>query len=258
MAGKLKKYYRNLQDEVKNKEEELKRNKLFETQKDDFMSIASHELKTPVTSLKVFGQLMQQLATKNGDHTYDRYLIKMDEQVGKLTGLISSLLDVTKMQSGQMPFNMKYFDLNKCIQDNIEVAREIAKKHTVILEGSFKKKVYGDEDRIYQVVDNLISNAIKYSPKGKKVVVRLSNGKGEVSVSVQDFGIGIDKPHQEKIFDRFYRVTDIDEKTFPGLGIGLYISSEIIKRHNGKLWVESAKGKGSTFSFTIPYQGDKI
>ncbi len=98
---------------MKTKEEELKRNKLFESQKDDFMSIASHELKTPVTSLKVFGQLMQQIATKEGDHKYDRYLIKMDEQVGKLTGLISSLLDVTKMQSGQMPFNMQYFKLNR-------------------------------------------------------------------------------------------------------------------------------------------------
>jgi len=258
MAGKLKKYYENLQDEVNNKEEELKRNKLFETQKDDFVSIASHELKTPVTSLKLFGQLMQQLATKNGDHTYDRYLLKMDEQIGKLTGLISSLLDVTKMQSGQMPFKMKYFDLNTCVQNNIEVVQEIAKKHTIILEGSLKEKVYGDEDRICQVVDNLISNAIKYSPKGEKVVVRLSNGVGEINFSVQDFGIGIDKQHQEKIFDRFYRVTDIDEKTFPGLGIGLYISSEIIKRHDGKIWVESAKGKGSTFSFTIPYQGNKI
>ncbi len=254
MAIKLKKYYRSIQNEVKKREEEIKRNKEFEEQKDNFMSVASHELRTPVTSLKAFGQLMQRLAHQNNHHQYYNYLTKMDEQMNKLTGLVSGLLDITKMQTGKMPYNMEWFDLNKCLTDNVEVAGEVDKKHQIILKGKVHKKVYGDADRICQVVENFISNALKYSPEGKNVIIKVSNDPNWVAISVQDFGIGIDKEHQERIFERFFRVSDQAEKTFPGLGIGLYVCAEIIKRHNGRIWVESIKEKGSTFHFSLPFK----
>jgi signal transduction histidine kinase len=117
--------------------------------------------------------------------------------------------------------------------------------------------VCGDEERLGQVINNLVSNAIKYSPKAEKVVVTLSTHNGDVTVAVRDFGIGMEKAHLGKIFERFYRIYDTTDKTFPGLGIGLYISSEIIKRHGGELWVESNVGRGSTFYFSIPINGRK-
>ena len=122
----------------------------------------------------------------------------------------------------------------------------------IIEEGKAGQKVRADRDRIGQVVINLLTNARKYSPKNSKIIVKVQKNGTHAIVSVQDFGIGIAKPHQGRIFERFYQVTDVAEKTYPGLGIGLYISSEIVRRHNGKIWVESQKGKGSTFSFSIP------
>ena len=150
-----------------------------------------------------------------------------------------------------MLFNMKKFDLNKALMDVVEIARESNVGHQIILKGSVGRKIIGDEERIYQVISNLVSNAIKYSPNGGKVIIAVSDGGGEeVSVSFRDYGIGIDKKYQGKIFDKFFRARE----DFPGLGIGLYLSSEIIRRHGGILKVESAKGKGSKFTFKIPYR----
>lgn len=253
MAVKLKKYYRSLQNQVKRKEIELQKIKELELQKDNFLSIASHELKTPVTSLKVYTQFLRKDAQKKQNAAYIQYLEKMDDQINYLTGLVSSLLDATKIRAGKMPFKMQYFDLNKCIQEKIEVMVELAKKHTIIHQGSVKKKIYGDQDRINQVIDNLLSNAIKYSPEGGKILIRVLEDKEQVTVSVQDFGLGMDQEQQKKVFDRFYRAADDQINSIPGLGIGLYICSEIVKGHNGKIWVESEKGKGSIFRFTIPY-----
>jgi signal transduction histidine kinase len=254
MSTKLKSNYKTIQNEVKNKERELKRSKEFEMQKDNFMNIASHELKTPVTSLRIFGQLLQRMALKNNHKEYYRYLNNMEKQIDKLTSLVSGLLDITKLQTGKMPYNMSQFDLNDCLSEIVEVSQEIYDKHKIILQGTVNGKVYADCDRISQVVENFISNAIKYSPNANKVILKVLDNSKSVTVSVQDFGIGIDKKHQAKIFDRFFRVSTDQEITYPGLGIGLYLCMEIIKRHNGKIWIESSKGKGSTFYFQIPHQ----
>jgi len=258
MASRLQKYYASLEEQVRLKETQLQRSKEFEKQKDNFMSIASHELKTPVTSLKVFSHLMRKQAEKEGQTEYYRYLDRMDDQVGKLTGLVENLLDITKIQLGKLPYTMAWFDLNSCVSDTIEIARETNKQHEIVLEGKAVQKLYGDKDRICQVMDNFVSNAVKYSPDHKKVMVHVTNSDHAVTFSVRDFGIGIDKKHQQKIFDRFFRVAEDRETTFPGLGIGLYVSSEIIKRHGGKIWVDSEKGKGSTFSFSLPYPEKKM
>lgn len=227
------------------------------TMRDDFISVASHELKTPVTSVKIFTQVLQHHSEAIGDKKAVDYLQKMDKQLNKLTDLIYNLLNISKIQAGRMEFSKKLFDFDKSISEVIEVLQQGSSSHRLVIEGETNKKVVGDEDRIGQVLSNLVSNALKYSPKEKKVIIKLSADSKNVTVAVQDFGIGMADKHLVKIFERFYRVYDTTDKTFPGLGIGLYISAEIVKRHKGKLWVESNAGKGSTFYFSIPIKSTR-
>lgn len=222
------------------------------TIRDEFISIASHELKTPITSVKMFTQVMKRHSEQIGDTKAVNYLSKMDKQINKLTELIYDLLNVSKIKAGKMEFKNALFDFDKAIRDVVDVLQQSEDHHKLLITGKTGKKVYGDEERIGQVVNNLISNAIKYSPKANKVVINLSSDTHTVQVAIRDYGIGMSSQHLERIFERFYRVYDETDKTFPGLGIGLYISSEIIKRHGGRLWVASSIGKGSTFSFSLP------
>lgn len=222
------------------------------TIRDDFISVASHELRTPITSVKIFTQVLQQHSQQIGDRKAETYLEKMDKQLNKLTELIYNLLNISKIQAGRMEFTQQIFDFDSAAKDIIEVLQQGSTRHKIIIKGNTDQKVFGDEDRIGQVISNLISNAIKYSPKADKIIVHLKTKGDKIQVGIQDFGIGIATEHLEKIFERFYRVYDTADKTFPGLGIGLYISAEIIKRHNGEVWVESNAGRGSTFNFTLP------
>jgi PAS domain S-box-containing protein len=228
-----------------------------ERRKDDFISMASHELKTPVTSLKVYTQLMHRQAVQQRNTPFVQTLEKMDTQIVKLTNLIYDLLDLSRIQAGKLEYREEYFDINELVEEIVESIQATYSTHKITITGRIPKDVYADRDRIGQVLINLIINAIKYSPKADKVTIRLSNSGSKVQVTVRDYGIGIAKIQQEKIFDRFYQVTDNPEKTFPGLGIGLYISGEIIKRHKGRIWVDSEKGKGSTFSFILPLREKK-
>ncbi len=207
--------------------------------KDEFISMASHELKTPVTSLKGFTQVLQRRLLKQGDDQALHYVARMDAQINRLTKLVSDLLDVSKMQASKLPFYLELFDLNTLVQETVENVQAAASTHHIL----------GDKDRLGQVFINLLTNAVKYSPRAEKVLVRLSQDKQQAIVGVQDFGIGIDASHHRRIFERFYQVTDPEERTYPGLGMGLYISNEIVLRHHGRMWVESTKGKGSTFSW---------
>lgn len=227
------------------------------TLRDNFISVASHELKTPVTSVKIFTQILQQHVEQIGDKKAKKHLEKMYKQLNKLTELIYDLLNVSKIQAGRMEFKQKLFDFDESVKEMIWILQEGETKHKLIIHGKTNKKVYADEDRIGQVLSNLIANAIKYSPDADKVFVHLSSDEKNVYVCVEDFGIGMAREHMGKIFERFYRVFDTTDKTFPGLGIGLYISSEIVRRHHGKLWVESDIGKGSRFYFSLPLNRDK-
>lgn len=232
---------------------DISERKQLESQKDDFLAIASHELKTPVTSLKAFAQVLENRFEKAGDKKTADLLKKMDIQIDKMTSLISDLLDVTKIHLGKLDYNMESFRLDLLIGEIIENVQTTAVKHKIITEGSVKKMVKGDKDRIGQVLTNLLTNAIKYSPDSDRVLVRIKSTKKHAVVTVKDFGIGINQEHQKRIFERFYRVSSSNEKTYPGLGIGLYISHEIIKRHGGKMSVGSKYKEGSEFSFTLQY-----
>lgn len=220
--------------------------------RDNFISVASHELKTPVTSLKMYLQVMQKQLRKKGEYDLESALTKMDAQVNKLTNLISDLLNVSRIQLGRLEFHDEYFSVANTVQEVVESVAPTSKKHKIHISGTIQKKIYGDRDRIGQVLTNLLTNAIKYSPHADQIDIFLLEDKDTVSVQVRDYGIGIDEKHIGKIFNRFYRVSDTNEKTFPGLGIGLFISHEIITRHGGTLSVTSEKGKGSTFGFVLP------
>jgi signal transduction histidine kinase len=226
--------------------------KELEQRKDEFISMASHELKTPVTSLKGFTQLLKRRFKRQGDEESFRFLDRMETQLDRLTKLISEMLDVSKMQTGQLEYRMEPFDLDALAQEIVENVRGTTQTHHIILQNTAQARVCGDRDRIGQVLINLLTNAIKYSPNADRVIVQIATDETNVLASIQDFGIGIDEAYHEKIFERFYQVDEPVEKTYPGLGIGLYISCEIIKCHHGRLWAQSRKGEGSTFTFCLP------
>ena len=221
-------------------------------QKDEFIGVASHELKTPVTSIKGYTQILQMRFSQEGNTNAVELLSRMDGQINKLTKLISDLLDATKIEGGKLQYHEAFFDFNELVMEIVEEMQQISQRHTIIVKLALTTKIYGDRDRIGQVITNFISNAIKYSPNSRKIILTTLKAKTTISLCVQDFGIGIPEQKQDKVFDRFYRVSGNKEDTFPGMGLGLFISSEIIKRHKGKITVKSVIGKGSTFCFTLP------
>lgn len=236
--------------------EDITNRKDIEKQKDAFIGIASHELKTPITTMKAFTQILEKRLSGRGDEK-DAYLIQnINKQADRLTDLINDLLNTSKIQAGKLVLEKKKFDLNAVVRKAVVDFQFTTDTHQVIKEGEIKEKVFGDQSRIEQVLANLITNAIKYSPKADKVIVRLETNKTNAIVSVQDFGFGIAKRDQVKVFDSFYRTGDKEEKNVAGFGLGLFIAAEIIKGHHGKIWVESAKGKGSTFYFTLPFKSE--
>ena len=226
----------------------------LEQRKNEFISMASHELKTPVTSLKGFTNILQRRLTRQGDEQGLHYLSRMDVQLDKLTALISDLLDISRIQSGKLILRVKPFDLDNLVEEVVENVQAATTTHHLSIEGRTGAQVLGDQERLAQVCVNLLTNAIKYSPPTGTVRVRLfrDDEAQQAVIGVQDFGIGIDESHHEHIFERFYQVTDPEEKTYPGLGIGLYISREIVMCHQGRMWVESSKGSGSTFYVALP------
>ncbi len=236
---------------------DITQRKELQSQKDDFIGIASHELKTPVTSIKAYTQILRKRFEKGDYRSAAENLAKMDGQISKLNMLIGDLLDVTKIETGKIVFNKEVFDFDDLIRESVENMQLTTDRHRIFIKGETKRHVFADKERIELVLVNLLTNAIKYSPLAVKINVRLSTDKKTVSVGVQDFGIGIEKEKQGRVFQRFYRVTRPGGETYPGLGLGLYIAYEIIKRHGGKMWLKSQLGKGSTFYFSIPIQGLK-
>ncbi len=217
--------------------------------KDEFLSIASHELKTPLTTVKAFIQLIERGLDKN-NATY-KYVEKVSNNLLRLERLISDLLDVSKINAGKLTYNESEFDFNELLHETIEAARLTSFKHDIVLKNSENVIFKGDRYRIEQLLYNFVSNAIKYSPDADKIVITATISQNNIIVAIQDFGIGIDEKNLEFIFQRYYRVDNTAMK-FEGLGLGLFIASEILKRHNGNMWIESELGKGSTFYFLLP------
>jgi signal transduction histidine kinase len=224
----------------------------LEQRKDEFIRMASHELKTPLTSVQAYTELLHMKFAELGNPEALRYLAKMATQIDKLSRLIADLLDLSKMQVGKVAFAEEVVDVEALIREVVENLQYTAARHQISIEGTAQREIVGDKERLGQVLINLITNAVKYSPSADRIIVHLTPTQETLTVSIQDFGIGIPKAHQEKVFERFYRVSSDRDRTYPGLGIGLYLAHQIIERHGGKMWVESVEGQGSTFSFSLP------
>ena len=224
--------------------------KMAEQKKDEFISIASHEMKTPLTTAKGYIELLL-LSLKAENQSSFLYATKTNQALDRLNHLVTELLDASKIQNGQLNYNITTFDFNKLVDETIENIQPGAQNHSIQKTGNCSQQIRGDRDRLQQVLINLLSNAIKYSPNAHEVLVKIEEEDIQIRVSVQDFGVGMSMKHLDKVFDRYYRVQE-HAIHFQGLGIGLYIANNIIERHEGKMWAASEPGKGSTFYFTLP------
>ena len=216
--------------------------------KDEFMAMASHELKTPLTVIKANLQILQHQMQSDPNINF---INKTLSSVNKLSDLIHSLLDVSKIQSGKLQLNISKFDLNVLLAETIANIQATTLKHKIIFNKGNQLIANADWERIEQVIINLLTNAVKYSLNATEIFVEAYTKNSNIEVCVKDSGMGIPQEDRKKIFTRFYRVQGI-ASTYSGSGIGLYISSEIIKRHGGQMWVESNVGKGSHFYFSVP------
>ncbi len=228
----------------------------LERRKDEFIGMASHELKTPITTLKGFTQLLRRTFERRGLPEAVPTLTKMEAQVDRLTKLIDELLDVSKIQAGRVDYEEEPVDLAALLRETVELLQASSPTQALLLKAPPHAWILGDKGHLSQMVTNLITNAIKYSPQANQVDLFLTVSQTTVTLHVRDEGFGIPKAYQKHIFDRFYRVPD-RQQVIPGLGLGLYITHEIVKRHGGEITVESEEGKGSTFIVSLPLKTEE-
>ncbi len=217
--------------------------------KDEFIGVASHELKTPMTTLKGYLQLME--SQQDLSDTVKSYISKASNSLIKLQRLVDQLLDVSKIKAGKLEFSKHVFNLTELLDQCVENSSIMYPLYTIKKEFAENIMVMGNEERIEQVFMNLINNAVKYSPTNRNITVRIEEDGVSAIVSVTDFGVGMSEQDQKFIFERFYRVNGHDHVA-PGLGMGLYIASEIIKEHNGEIKVKSKLNEGCVFTFSLP------
>ena len=254
----IKKMKRDLREFNAQKDKIQKETEELVYKRDEFFSIASHELKTPVTSLKAYTQLLLMDATVAKDEQNAKMLSKMDYQIVKLTSLINDLLDTSRLQSGTLVYYKEPFQLKQLVAESIEKIRAIEPDYELTFKPNTDGYVNADRERIGQVVANFLSNAIKYGGDSKKINIDLNQTDGKIVCSVKDFGKGIAPEEQDRIFGRFYRISGKNMNTFPGLGVGLFISKEIIEHQDGKIGVMSEKGQGSEFYFELPVSEESL
>jgi PAS domain S-box-containing protein len=227
--------------------------KQAECNKDMFLGVVSHELKTPLTTLKTLLHLYKSEIIGDND-AYPNVLEQAENQLLRMERLVGNLLDVSKANAYKMVYRFEEFNFGEMVKECIEHMQQQTVTHTIVLEQNVKVLFTGDKLRLEQVINNLLSNAIKYSPGADTIIVKSYIVQDEVYVSVQDFGIGIAPENINDIYTAYYRVSNT-AAAFEGLGIGLYICSEIIKSHLGKLWAQSVPAQGSTFYFSLPING---
>ncbi|WP_207534855.1 ATP-binding protein [Desertivirga arenae] len=222
--------------------------------RDEFLSIASHELKTPLTTLMATLQMLMRASEKepetNGIHNL---LAASSRSASKLGALVKDLLSVSAIQAGQLSLNKTWFNFSRLIE-NCSQHVTVSDTHQLVVEGDLDLEVFADENRLEQVIVNFISNAIKFSPKSSEIRVLTEQFDGKLKLSVTDQGIGIEEEKLPFLFRRFYRA-DVSGLQYSGMGLGLYISAEIMQLHQGEIGLTSKRGAGSTFWFSIPFPG---
>ena len=229
---------------------DITQQKALQQQKDDFISIASHELKTPITSLKASLQLITKINDKPNHLLFPKLLDQATRSMNKISDLVDDLLNVSKMNHGQIELRKSRFKVADMLKRAFSHIGETS-KYSLILEGEMNASVFADEHRIEQVVVNLINNAIKYAPESYLINMNIEDQTDVLKIAVRDTGPGIPSDKIPQLFDRYYRA-DPSGKQVSGLGLGLYISAEIVERHGGRIGVDSVVGEGSSFWFTLP------
>jgi PAS domain S-box-containing protein len=242
--GKSDQFVGTIQDISDRKKDEQLRN--------DFIVMVSHELKTPLTSLSGYLQVLERKAIKLADPLSVNTLKKTNNLVAKMKAMITGFLDVSRMEAGKIRIDRMRFNMADLVREVEESLEEEDGSHDIFFHPVEETWLDADRDKIEQVVNNFISNAIKYAPANTRIEVACTEQDGQIQVSVKDQGIGIQPADIDKMFDRFYRVENPQTRNVAGFGIGLYICKEIIDRHEGRIWVESEPGQGSTFYFSLP------
>ncbi|MDN5285236.1 MAG: hypothetical protein JWR38_1510 [Mucilaginibacter sp.] len=224
--------------------------RVLQQHKDDFISIASHELKTPITSLKAALQLLDRMKDNPSAVMLPKLIEQANKSLDKVSTRVEDLLNASNANEGQLHINLKTFVLATVIDDCCQHVRTES-IYTITTRGDMNVEVYADAARIDQVVINFVNNAIKYAPESKEILICIEKINNMVKVSIIDKGPGIPPEKLRYLFDRYYRA-DNSGSRYAGLGLGLYICTEIIKQHQGQIGVDSELGKGSTFWFTLP------
>ncbi len=223
-----------------------------EIQKDEFVGLTTHELKNPLTVIKGFAGLLNLYSRKLRDKKIAKYTEEIELQADRLLELINDLLDVNKLEVGKFNYKFELFDFDNLVRDIVSHQRIINKNRLIEVSGESNLVIKGDSYRIGQVIANLLTNASKYSPLESPIEVKIKKDKQNVQIAVKDYGLGISKPEQKKIFNQYYRTRNTLKGRTEGLGLGLYICKTIINNHKGKIWVKSSEKIGSTFYFTLP------
>ncbi|WP_201379838.1 chemotaxis protein CheB [Ktedonobacter sp. SOSP1-85] len=232
--------------------EDITERKELERQKDALLGMANHELKTPIASAKLALQMLQRRLSKAGDEQSTTQLGKVDAHLNGLASLIDGFLDATAIETGRLLLHPALFAIDDLVREICEEIERTTPSQHILFAQETHSEVYGDRARTGEVLCNLLTNAIKYSPSAASIEVRVVGDADMVTVSVQDHGEGIPQDLQTRIFERYYRVSDTKQKRQPGAGLGLYLAAEITKQQGGQIWVESVPGEGATFFFTIP------
>lgn len=226
--------------------------KMDDIRKNDFIGMVSHELKTPLTSLSAIVQVANAKLKNSDDQFLAEAMSKANDQVKRMSTMINGFLNISRLESGKILIEKEHFDIETLVQEIADEMKIAVTTHTISLSLCKSVEIYADREKINSVISNLVSNAVKYSPKHTVIQIACKAGQNEITVSVKDAGIGIKPGDADKIFDRYYRVENNNTRHISGFGIGLYLSAEIINRHGGKIWLESEPGKGSTFYFSLP------
>ena len=229
-----------------------------EERKDDFMGMVSHELKTPLTSLKAYIQILERMDVSEEDSMQHKILEKCLKQTDYMNNMINGFLNVSRLDSGQMHIEKTLFDFQLLFSEIEDEVRSTNHSRSFIFKSSGETPILADREKISQVLHNLIGNAIKYSPSGESVTAEYQISGNSLQISVQDRGIGISLEDQQRIFERYYRVTDLNSRSIAGFGIGLYLCKEIIELHKGKIHVQSSADEGTLFSFILPIDGKGV
>lgn len=241
---------------------EIQKIKEEEKRKEGFLKLVSHELKTPVTSIKGYVQLLLSMLKDPKKIPLDSLplepsLERIDTQIGRLTRLISEMLDLSRIEENKLELNKENISINELVDETVQDINFTDTDHKIHIRHKYHCNIRADKDRVGQVLINFVTNAIKYSPENKDIEVTIEKAlKNQVAVSIRDKGIGIAKRDQKEIFKRFHRIAGKNQETYSGLGIGLFLAHEIIDRHDGEIRVESKLGEGAVFTFTLPFEPD--